>query len=76
MSTPICSTLGSMAEQRYRRLLTAVRHHVTAATDVLVLYRDFGVTGSDPCVPAAINLAGGPLAVIRKAIGQRHRCRS
>lgn len=72
----ICGTLGGMAEQRYHRLLAVVRHHVTAATEVLVLYRDFGITGIDPCASVAINLAGGPLAVIRKAIGQRHRCRS
>lgn len=72
MST-VCSTLGGMTEQRYRRLLAAVRHHVTAATDVVVLYRDFGITGTDPCASPAVNLAGGPLAVIRRAIADRHQ---
>ena len=73
MPASTCKTLGEIVESRYRRLLAAVRHHVTAATDVVVLYHDFGVTDIDPCASQAVNLAGGPLAVIQRAFAERHR---
>lgn len=66
--------LGSMAEARFPRLLRRIGMIVgddDDAVETVVLYRDFGVDRAEVGVPAAVNLLGGPLAVIRQAYSHR-----
>lgn len=66
--------LGSIASSRFPRLLKRVGMIVgdeDDAVEAVVLYRDFGVDQADVGVPAAVNLLGGPLAVIRQAYAHR-----
>ena len=66
--------LGSMAEARFPRLLRRIGMIVgddDDAVETVVLYRDFGVDRAEVGVPAAVNLLGGPLEVIRRAYQHR-----